>query len=60
LPALLSPAHDAFVHGMHVASGISAVIALLGVFVVLKWMPGRPKAKTAEGSTSGERETAGV
>ncbi|MEU4231404.1 MFS transporter [Nonomuraea sp. NPDC026600] len=39
--ALLQPAYDAFLHGMHITALVSAVIALLGVLVVLKWMPGK-------------------
>jgi hypothetical protein len=29
------------VHAMHVTTGISAVITLIGALVVLIWMPGR-------------------
>ncbi|GAA0357722.1 MFS transporter [Actinoallomurus spadix] len=43
--ALLPPAHDAFVHAMHITSAISAAVAFLGALVVLKWMPGRPAAE---------------
>ncbi|MEO5875143.1 MAG: MFS transporter [Streptosporangiaceae bacterium] len=39
---LLRPAYAAFVDGMHVAAVASAVIALIGSLVVLRWMPGRP------------------
>ena len=35
----------AFVHAMHVTTGISAVITLVGALVVLAWMPGRPAAQ---------------
>ncbi len=39
----LADAGDAaFVHAMHITTLISAAITLLGVFVVLAWMPGRP------------------
>jgi EmrB/QacA subfamily drug resistance transporter len=39
----LADAGDAaFVHAMHLTTLISAAITLLGVFVVLAWMPGRP------------------
>jgi MFS transporter, DHA2 family, integral membrane protein len=37
---LLVPAKDAFMHGIHVTSLISAVITLAGAIVVLAWMPG--------------------
>lgn len=47
--ALIKPAFDAFIHGMHVTAMVSAVIALLGVLVVAKWMPGKPRpARHAE------------
>ncbi|MCO5996427.1 MFS transporter [Actinoallomurus rhizosphaericola] len=42
--ALLPPAHDSFVHAMHITSAVSAAVAFLGALVVLKWMPGRPAA----------------
>ncbi|MFD1547791.1 MFS transporter [Nonomuraea guangzhouensis] len=41
--ALLQPAYDAFLHGMHITALVSAAIALLGVLVVLKWMPGKAR-----------------
>ncbi|MCO5967017.1 MFS transporter [Actinoallomurus soli] len=43
--ALLPPAHDSFVHAMHITSAVSAAVAFLGALVVLKWMPGRPAAE---------------
>ncbi|MCW2883911.1 MAG: drug resistance transporter, EmrB/QacA subfamily [Streptosporangiaceae bacterium] len=62
LPAdrLVDFGHTAFVDGMHVASGISAVITLMGVLVVLKWMPGRAKADAADAAAARQRETADV
>jgi EmrB/QacA subfamily drug resistance transporter len=39
--ALADAANVAFVHAMHITTLISAVITLLGVFVVVAWMPGR-------------------
>ncbi|MDW5326055.1 MFS transporter [Plantactinospora sp. KLBMP9567] len=39
--AVTSAANDAFVSAMHWASGISAVVAALGILVVLRWLPGR-------------------
>jgi EmrB/QacA subfamily drug resistance transporter len=36
---LVAPANLSFVHAMHVTVSISAVVALLGAFVVLRWMP---------------------
>ncbi len=40
--ALLQPANAAFLHGMHVTALVSAAIALIGVAVVARWMPGKP------------------
>jgi len=39
---LLDPAHQSFVHAIHITSAISSAVALLGALVVLRWMPGRP------------------
>ncbi|NRQ39202.1 MFS transporter [Nonomuraea sp. NN258] len=41
--SLVAPAFEAFVNGMHVTAAVSAVIALIGVGVVLRWMPGKPR-----------------
>ncbi|WP_226899841.1 MFS transporter [Nonomuraea phyllanthi] len=41
--ALMKPAFDAFIDGMHVTALVSAVIALLGVAVVARWMPGKAR-----------------
>ncbi|MDF2709332.1 MAG: transporter [Nonomuraea muscovyensis] len=41
--AILKPAFAAFIDGMHVTALVSAVIALAGVAVVAKWMPGKPR-----------------
>ena len=41
--SLLIPANDAFVHAMHITTLVAAVLALAGGFVVLRWMPGRPR-----------------
>jgi len=43
-PVLLAAASAAFVHGMHLASMVSVVIAVLGAGATLAWMPGRPVA----------------
>ncbi|MFD9941643.1 MFS transporter [Nonomuraea sp. NPDC059023] len=43
-PAILGPAFTAFIDGMHVTALVSAVIALVGVGVVAKWMPGKATA----------------
>jgi hypothetical protein len=44
--ALIKPAFAAFVDGMHVTALVSAVIALVGVAVVAKWMPGKTRPVT--------------
>ncbi len=41
---LLSPANVAFVDSMRVTSTVGAAVSLIGAFVVLRWMPGKPKA----------------
>ncbi|WP_219461593.1 MFS transporter [Nonomuraea rhizosphaerae] len=41
--ALIKPAFDSFLHGMHLTALVAAVIALLGVAVVAKWMPGKTR-----------------
>ncbi|WP_184540241.1 MFS transporter [Micromonospora polyrhachis] len=38
---VITAANDAFISAMHVASGVAAIIAALGILVVLRWMPGR-------------------
>ncbi|GAA0953658.1 MFS transporter [Nonomuraea longicatena] len=43
-PAVLGPAFRAFIDGMHTTTLVAAAIALAGVFVVAKWMPGRTPA----------------
>jgi len=55
--SLLVPANDAFVHAMHITTLVAAVLALAGGFVVLRWMPGRPRPEIAapgEGSYEAE------
>ncbi|WP_084962313.1 MFS transporter [Thermoactinospora rubra] len=42
--ALLKPAFDAFIHGMHITALASAVITLLGAAAVARWMPGKARA----------------
>ena len=46
--ALLGPANAAFVDAMHWAAGGSAIVALLGVAAVVRWMPGRAIRRTPE------------
>jgi len=54
--SLLAPANTAFVDAMHVTTLIAAVLALAGGFVVLRWMPGKPRpaALAASGSRAAE------
>jgi EmrB/QacA subfamily drug resistance transporter len=53
-------ADAAFVHAMHVTTIISAVITLLGVLVVVIWMPGRAaRRSTAAGPALGAAQAAG-
>jgi EmrB/QacA subfamily drug resistance transporter len=40
---LIKASYDAFINGMHITALVSAVIALLGVAVVARWMPGKPQ-----------------
>jgi MFS family permease len=58
--ALTSAANDAFMVAMHWAAGLSTLIAVLGVLVVLRWMPGRPVAATAAQEPASEPELAPV
>jgi DHA2 family multidrug resistance protein-like MFS transporter len=46
---ILAPAGESFVHAMHVASMISAAVALLGALVVLRWMPAATGIEDGEG-----------
>jgi len=41
---LLAPANVAFVDSMRVTTIVGAVVSLVGALVVLRWMPGKPKA----------------
>ena len=56
---IMDPAHQSFVHAMHVTSAISSAVALLGAFVVLKWMPGKTSGETPAPSIE-QRETAEI
>jgi len=63
--SLLAPASDAFVHAMHITTLVAALIAFAGGFVVLRWMPGRPRpvrepAVADELAILGERSMAGT
>ncbi|MBM7086161.1 MFS transporter [Micromonospora sp. WMMD734] len=56
-PKLIAAANDAFVSAMHWAAAISAVVAALGIIIVLRWMPGRA-ATAADATPVAERELA--
>ncbi|MEU1688077.1 MFS transporter [Micromonospora sp. NPDC005707] len=58
-PRLIDAANDSFVSAMHWAAGISALVALLGMGIVLRWMPGRPVIET-EAQPAAEPELAGT
>jgi EmrB/QacA subfamily drug resistance transporter len=58
-PRLIDAANDSFVSAMHWAAGISALVALLGMGIVLRWMPGRPVVET-ETRPAAEPELAGT
>lgn len=53
--ALVGPAHDAFLHAMHVTAWWGAGVAVAGAVVVALCLPGRP---TAPQEGQGERELA--
>ncbi|MDT0468649.1 MFS transporter [Streptomyces gibsoniae] len=54
--ALVQPAHDAFIHAMHIAAAGSATVALVGAVVVLVFLPGKDAAAAASGAKS-QRQT---
>ncbi|MFF3410666.1 MFS transporter [Streptomyces sp. NPDC002742] len=55
--ALVTPAHDAFLHAMHVTALCGAGVAVIGAVVVALFLPGRPEAPQA-GEGEGELVTA--
>ncbi|MFD0890680.1 MFS transporter, partial [Streptosporangium algeriense] len=58
--ALVAPAKQAFLDGMHVTSLVSAAIALLGALVVLRWLPGKNAAAPAVEQHDLDKEPVGV
>jgi DHA2 family multidrug resistance protein-like MFS transporter len=62
--ALLAPANTAYVDAMHVTTLAATAISLLGVFVMLRWMPGKPVDREVPDTLEDEAElfteTAGV
>ncbi|MET8282885.1 MFS transporter [Micromonospora sp. NPDC005174] len=59
-PTLISAANDAFVTAMHWAAALSAIVAALGMLVVLRWMPGRDALAPASAAPAAEPELAGT
>ncbi|NJP33871.1 MFS transporter [Micromonospora thermarum] len=57
-PQLIAVANDAFVSAMHWAAALAAVVAAVGILVVLRWMPGR--TETPAVLPAGEPELAGA
>jgi EmrB/QacA subfamily drug resistance transporter len=57
--ALVRPAHDAFIHAMHITAIGSAAVALVGAVVVLVFLPGKDATVTAAGDKS-QRQTAAL
>jgi len=55
--SLLEPANNAFVHSMHITTLVAALVALAGGFVVLRWMPGKPRV-AAQASDETASDTA--
>ena len=53
---VISAANDAFISAMHVASAVAAIIAVLGVLVVLRWLPGRNAKPQLTPEPAGEPE----
>ncbi|MFI1849839.1 MFS transporter [Streptomyces sp. NPDC020480] len=56
---LIGPAHDAFIHAMHVAALGSAAVALFGALVVVAFLPGKDAAEGEPGAGR-PREKAGA
>ncbi|MFI0728452.1 MFS transporter [Streptomyces sp. NPDC021225] len=56
---LIGPAHDAFIHAMHVAALGSAAVALFGALVVVAFLPGKDAAEGEPGAGL-PREKAGA
>lgn len=58
--ALIEPAKQAFLEGMHITALVSAVIALLGALVVFRWLPGKETPATTTERHNPDREPAVV
>jgi predicted MFS family arabinose efflux permease len=49
---LLEPANSAFVHSMHITTLVAALLVMAGGFVVLRWMPGKPRPEVEPAPTT--------
>ncbi|MER5291229.1 MFS transporter [Streptomyces pharetrae] len=49
---LIAPAHDAFLHAMHVTALCGAAVALAGALVVALFLPGRPPGPAPDGGAA--------
>jgi EmrB/QacA subfamily drug resistance transporter len=58
--ALLAPANTAYVNAMHVTTLAATGISVLGVLVMLRWMPGRPEVPEIAEERELVTETAGA
>lgn len=58
--ALVEPAKQAFLNGMHTTALVSAAIVLVGVFVVAKWLPGKSPVDLPVPSEPADKEPAVV
>ncbi|MFU8854361.1 MFS transporter [Micromonospora sp. SL1-18] len=59
-PRLIAAANDSFVSAMHWAAAVSALVAALGIVIVLRWMPARPVLAPADARPATEPELAGT
>ncbi|MEU8262802.1 MFS transporter [Micromonospora sp. NPDC048999] len=59
-PRLIAAANDSFVSAMHWAAGVSALVAALGIGIVLRWMPGRPVPTEVDTRPGAKPELAGT
>jgi Na+/melibiose symporter-like transporter len=58
--ALVEPAHNAFIHAMHVTAAASGGVALFGALVVLVFLPGKPTTAPAQPGGEAELTMAGA
>jgi EmrB/QacA subfamily drug resistance transporter len=58
--AVISAANDAFVTAMHASAAVGAVVALLGVLVAARWLPGRRAAGAPEPPAAAQAAESGA